>query len=451
MAPPVGFSPDILRKLSELETAVGAAIRGKPEVVRLSLVCLLARGHLLIEDVPGVGKTTLAHALARSVSCRFHRLQFTSDMLPTDVLGVTIYNAHSEAFEFKPGPMFTNFLLADEINRTTPKTQSALLEAMNESQVTIDGHSYPLPQPFMVIATQNPVEHHGTYPLPESQLDRFLMRLRIGYPDAASEREILRNSARRTARSRFARAWLADDVLRLQDAVAHVTVDEALVDYMLAIVEKTRTHESLALGVSPRGSAGAVSGGAVAGPDRRPRLRDPGRREAAGGAGVRASRGDQYAHDPGAAPRRHGRAHHRRNSDPGGSPPVEIVPSYENCHYRPAHDRQDIPVHDPDGGASGDPDRLHGRAHRHGARCRTRGWRRWASCSSRRRPTHATVEYVDMPSISKETLRDPGSFWPACAWWTLSRTCCAFSTIRRSRTRRARSIRFAIWRTWRWS
>ena len=193
MAPPVGFSPDILRKLSELETAVGAAIHGKPEVVRLSLVCLLARGHLLIEDVPGVGKTTLAQALARSVSCRFHRLQFTSDMLPSDVLGVTIYNAHAEAFEFKPGPIFSNFLLADEINRTTPKTQSALLEAMNESQVTIDGHSHSLPRPFMVIATQNPVEHHGTYPLPESQLDRFLMRLRIGYPDAASERMILRN------------------------------------------------------------------------------------------------------------------------------------------------------------------------------------------------------------------------------------------------------------------
>src|SRR5450755_2366989 len=194
VAPPVGFSPDILRKLSELETAVGAAIHGKPEVVRLSLVCLLARGHLLIEDVPGVGKTTLAQALARAVDCRFHRLQFTSDMLPSDVLGVTIYNAHTQEFEFKQGPVFTNFLLADEINRATPKTQSALLEAMNEVQVTIEGRSYPLSQPFMVIATQNPVEHHGTYPLPESQLDRFLMRMRIGYPDRDAEREILRNS-----------------------------------------------------------------------------------------------------------------------------------------------------------------------------------------------------------------------------------------------------------------
>jgi len=253
VAPPVGFSPDIQQKLSQLETALGAAIHGKPEVVRLSLVCLLARGHLLIEDVPGVGKTTLAQALARSVSCRFHRLQFTSDMLPSDVLGVTIYNAHSETFEFKAGPIFSNFLLADEINRTTPKTQSALLEAMNESQVTIDGHSHSLPRPFMVIATQNPVEHHGTYPLPESQLDRFLMRLRIGYPDAASEREILRNTMRPAA-TPAASGLIAEDVLQLQDVVHSVTVDDTLIDYMLAIVERTRTHDSLTLGVSPRGS-----------------------------------------------------------------------------------------------------------------------------------------------------------------------------------------------------
>jgi len=253
VAPPAGIAPLILRGLAQLESALGSAIRGKAEVVRLSLVCLLARGHLLLEDVPGVGKTTLAQALARSVSCRFHRLQFTSDMLPSDVLGVTIYNAHSEAFEFKPGPIFSNFLLADEINRTTPKTQSALLEAMNESQVTIDGRCHSLPRPFMVIATQNPVEHHGTYPLPESQLDRFLMRLRIGYPDAASERLIVRNSDRALP-TVVASALVADDVLQLQDAVHRIAVEEALVDYMLAIVEKTRNHESLALGVSPRGS-----------------------------------------------------------------------------------------------------------------------------------------------------------------------------------------------------
>jgi MoxR-like ATPase len=253
VAPPPGFSPQIPAKLAALEAALSSAIRGKPEVVRLSLVCLLARGHLLIEDVPGVGKTTLAQALARSVSCRFHRLQFTSDMLPSDVLGVTIYNAHSEAFEFKPGPIFSNFLLADEINRTTPKTQSALLEAMNESQVTIDGHSHSLPRPFMVIATQNPVEHHGTYPLPESQLDRFLMRLRIGYPDQASEREIVRNTEREMQQF-VSSGMVAEDMVALQDIVHGVTVEDALVDYMLAIVERTRNYESLALGVSPRGS-----------------------------------------------------------------------------------------------------------------------------------------------------------------------------------------------------
>jgi len=253
VAPPVPFSPDLQRKLAELETAVSAAIRGKPDVIRLSIVCMLARGHLLIEDVPGVGKTTLAQSLARSVSCRFHRLQFTSDMLPSDVLGVTIYNAHSEAFEFKPGPIFSNFLLADEINRTTPKTQSALLEAMNESQVTLDGRSHSLPRPFMVIATQNPVEHHGTYPLPESQLDRFLMRLRMGYPDMASERQILRNSEQ-SVTPQPASGLVAEDVVHLQNAVQGVTVEDALLDYMLAIIERTRSHESLALGVSPRGS-----------------------------------------------------------------------------------------------------------------------------------------------------------------------------------------------------
>jgi len=248
-----GFSPQAASKLAGLERSLSAALNGKPEVIRLSLVCLLARGHLLLEDVPGVGKTTLAQALARSVSCSFHRLQFTSDMLPSDVLGVTIYNAHVGAFEFKPGPIFSNFLLADEINRTTPKTQSALLEAMNEGQVTLDGKSHPLPLPFMVIATQNPVEHHGTYPLPESQLDRFLMRLRIGYPDAASEREILRQNERTAPRS-VEPGVQGEDVVRLQQAVQRVSVEEALVDYILAIVERTRNHESLTLGVSPRGS-----------------------------------------------------------------------------------------------------------------------------------------------------------------------------------------------------
>jgi MoxR-like ATPase len=239
--------------LTALENTLDQVLRGKPEAVRLSLVCLLARGHLLIEDVPGVGKTTLAHALARAIDCNFHRVQFTSDMLPSDVIGVTIYNAHSEEFEFKPGPIFTNFLLADEINRTTPKTQSALLEAMNERQVTIDGHTKPLEEPFMVIATQNPTEHHGAYPLPESQLDRFLMRVRIGYPDVASERQILRNSD--DLQPAVPRPVLSrGDLLELQDRARAVTMDDALINYILAIVEKTRTHEALALGVSPRGS-----------------------------------------------------------------------------------------------------------------------------------------------------------------------------------------------------
>jgi len=255
MKPPgtMETSPAALERLAELERVLGGAIRGKPEILRLSLVCLLSKGHLLIEDVPGVGKTTLAHAIARSVQCEFHRLQFTSDMLPSDVIGVTIYNAHSEAFEFKPGPIFTNFLLADEINRATPKTQSALLEAMNDGQVTIDGRSLILPDPFMVVATQNPVEHHGTYPLPESQLDRFLMRLRIGYPDRQSEREILRTT-QRAADTQVPTVLTAEEITAAQQTVHQIRVDDALMDYMLAIVERTRTSESLALGVSPRGA-----------------------------------------------------------------------------------------------------------------------------------------------------------------------------------------------------
>jgi MoxR-like ATPase len=239
--------------LHQLESSLAAVLRGKPEAVRLAVVCLLSRGHLLIEDVPGVGKTTLAHGLARAVDCSFQRLQFTSDMLPSDVLGVTIYNAHTENFEFKPGPVFTHFLLADEINRTTPKTQSALLEAMNENQVTVEGRTMPLPDPFMVIATQNPAEHHGTYPLPESQLDRFLMRLRIGYPDAASEREILRQRDSDNSAA-GGQVLSAAELLSLQETVRRVKVDDSIADYLLAIVEKTRTHEALVLGVSPRGS-----------------------------------------------------------------------------------------------------------------------------------------------------------------------------------------------------
>ncbi|MBI3696824.1 MAG: MoxR family ATPase [Acidobacteria bacterium] len=248
-AAPVGVD-----KVAALEQALSAVIRGKPEAIRLAVVCLLARGHLLIEDVPGVGKTTLGHTLARSLRCGFHRIQFTSDMLPSDVLGVTVYNARTEEFEFKPGPVFTNILLADEINRTTPKTQSALLEAMNEQQITVEGRTYPLPQPFMVIATQNPLEHYGTYPLPESQLDRFLLRMEMGYPDAASEREILCSDGDRPGPDQVRPVATAAEISELQERARQVRVDDSLTEYMMAIVEKTRSNQYLSLGVSPRGS-----------------------------------------------------------------------------------------------------------------------------------------------------------------------------------------------------
>src|SRR2546421_10910391 len=216
-------------RASQLETAVRKVIRGKDDVVRLALVSILARGHLLIEGVPGVGKTTLGQALARAIDCSFQRVQFTSDMLPSDVIGISIYSAMEQQFEFKRGPVFTNILLADEINRTTPKTQSALLEAMNEGQVTMDAHSYALPQPFLVIATQNPIEHHGTYPLPESQLDRFLMRVRMGYPEGETEREILRSEGGQAQLEQLQPVLNAADVLEIQQAVRQVHVDEALI------------------------------------------------------------------------------------------------------------------------------------------------------------------------------------------------------------------------------
>jgi len=237
-----------------LENALRKVIRGKDDVIRLALVSMMARGHLLIEGVPGVGKTTLGQALARALDCTFQRVQFTSDMLPSDVIGISIYSALEQQFEFKRGPVFTNVLLADEINRTTPKAQSALLEAMNESQVTVDAHSYPLPQPFLVIATQNPVEHHGTYPLPESQLDRFLMRVRMGYPDSGAEREILRSVAGTSQLEAMRPVLSAADVLEMQHAVTQIRVDESLVSYALSIVAKTRESEQFSLGVSPRGS-----------------------------------------------------------------------------------------------------------------------------------------------------------------------------------------------------
>src|SRR5438105_4646281 len=242
------------RRAAELERALRSVIRGQDDVLRLALVSIFAKGHLLIEGAPGVGKTTLGQSLARAIDCTFQRVQFTSDMLPSDVLGISIYSALEQKFEFKRGPVFANVLLADEINRTTPKTQSALLEAMNEGQVTMDSHSYALPQPFLVIATQNPIEHHGTYPLPESQLDRFLMRVRMGYPDGDAERDILRSEAGAAQLEIMQPVLTGAEVLEMQQAVTQVRVDESLVSYTLAIVKKTRESEHFSLGVSPRGS-----------------------------------------------------------------------------------------------------------------------------------------------------------------------------------------------------
>lgn len=241
-------------KIDLLQNAVERVIRGKPEAVRLAIVTLLGGGHLLVEDVPGVGKTTLAHALARALDCSFQRIQFTSDLLPSDVIGLSIYNQHDSHFEWRPGPIFANVVLADEINRTTPKTQSALLEAMAERHVTVEGVTHALPQPFIVLATQNPIEHHGTYPLPESQLDRFMLRLRIGYPGIADEKQILRDREHVEPLDEMQPVMSADDIVQLQEAVSEVSVDDAIVDYLIRIVAATRSSEMLDLGVSPRGT-----------------------------------------------------------------------------------------------------------------------------------------------------------------------------------------------------
>ena len=253
-----GTRSDALASTAEridlLQNAVERVIRGKPEAVRLAIVTLLGGGHLLVEDVPGVGKTTLAHALARALDCSFQRIQFTSDLLPSDVIGLSIYNQHDSDFEWKPGPIFANVVLADEINRTTPKTQSALLEAMAERHVTVEGVTHALPQPFIVLATQNPIEHHGTYPLPESQLDRFMLRLRIGYPGIADEKQILRDREHVEPLDEMQPVMSADDIVQLQEAVSEVSVDDAIVDYLIRIVAATRSSEMLDLGVSPRGT-----------------------------------------------------------------------------------------------------------------------------------------------------------------------------------------------------
>ena len=241
-------------KVSAFCKAVARSVKGKDDIIQLAVVALIAEGHLLIEDVPGVGKTTLGHAMARALACNFHRIQFTSDLLPSDVLGISVFNPKNNDFEFKPGPIFSNIVLADEINRTTPKTQSALLEAMNENQVTIESSTYPLPRPFMVLATQNPAEHHGTYPLPESQLDRFLMKIEVGYPNESAEKEILKRFTNGNNKTTVEPVLTPADVVALQDDSRKIHIDEEIIDYILHIVNSTRKHPEIELGVSPRGT-----------------------------------------------------------------------------------------------------------------------------------------------------------------------------------------------------
>ena len=241
-------------RLERLVANVERVFRGKTETVKLALVTLLARGHILFEDVPGVGKTTLARAIARSLHCEFRRIQFTSDMLPSDVIGTTIFDRERSRFVFQPGPVFTNVLLADEINRTPPRTQSALLEALNEGQVTVDDQSHRLAEPFVVMATQNPKEHYGTYPLPESQLDRFLMRVHIGYPETSVEQEIIRSQGGRDRTEDLTPVVTGDEIVAMQRRVEGVRVEQPLLDYLMRVVEMTRTSPLLELGVSTRGA-----------------------------------------------------------------------------------------------------------------------------------------------------------------------------------------------------
>jgi MoxR-like ATPase len=238
--------------------AAGQIILGKEAQIRMALACLLARGHLLIEDIPGVGKTTLAHVLARSLGLHFQRIQFTSDMLPADILGVSIYERDNGSFKFHPGPIFAQVILADEVNRATPKTQSALLEAMEEHQVTAEGETRKLPEPFFVIATQNPTEQVGTFPLPESQLDRFLMRIELGYPDRNAERALLSGTDRRDLLAQLGPCMSADELVELQKNAQAVHVAPALLDYVQAIVDHTRRSPDFAAGLSPRAALALV-------------------------------------------------------------------------------------------------------------------------------------------------------------------------------------------------
>jgi MoxR-like ATPase len=242
------------KELVELQQNIEKVIKGKPEIVRNAIVCVLAQGHLLLEDVPGVGKTTLAQCLARSLNLSFSRIQFTSDMLPSDILGVTLYDQTRREFEFKPGPLFSNVVVADEINRTTPKTQSALLEAMNSAQVSVEKQTYELPQPFIVLATQNPIEFHGTFPLPKSQMDRFMMRLHIGYPALDDEITVLREQRSGAGPESLEAVVRAEDMIRWQADVETVKVDESLLQYLAQIIRATRETNQIVLGASTRGA-----------------------------------------------------------------------------------------------------------------------------------------------------------------------------------------------------
>jgi len=253
-SPPLSrmLTDELRQSLRQAQDQVNAVVLGKPHEVRLAFVALLSGGHLLIEDLPGLGKTTLAHAVAASVGLGFQRVQFTSDLLPADVLGVSVLDPGSRQFTFHPGPVFTHVLLADEINRAPPRTQSALLEAMAEQQVTLDGHTHALPDPFFVIATQNPVDLSGTFPLPDSQLDRFLLRLAMGYPDAAAERELLRGSDRRHLIAQASAPLDQDQIRLLREAVLQVHASDALVDYVQALLTRSRQHAGVRVGLSPR-------------------------------------------------------------------------------------------------------------------------------------------------------------------------------------------------------
>jgi MoxR-like ATPase len=252
--PAVGTRAEVAESLDRLIDNIGTVVLGKPDVIRLAVVALLAEGHILIEDVPGVGKTLLARAIAASIECSFRRIQFTPDLLPSDILGSSVYNTNSGEFVFKPGPIFANVVLADEINRTTPRTQSALLEAMSDRQVSVEGVTHPLPPPFLVLATQNPFEFEGTYVLPESQLDRFLMRIRMGYPQRSEERHILTSHRAGEPVESLRPVLSGTQVTELQRAVRSVVVDDAIADYLMDIVHATRDSEDLHVGVSTRGA-----------------------------------------------------------------------------------------------------------------------------------------------------------------------------------------------------